>query len=489
MENYSLTECHRANKKGGGICLFVRDDLVFASRTDLSKFDNFVESLFIELEIPYVKTKVVVGIVYRPPCGDVHEFNEYIYDTMCAINNEKKDCFILGDFNINILNEKSSEFINHVISCGFSPTITRPTRISKNSSTLIDNILTNTLLSTCYTLGSSGILPTDLSDHFPIFIKGSSKSTQPVSNGNLLTKRRNFSRNNTAKFIKRISDTKWQQVMNENDTNMAYNAFCDAFTKVHNECFPLENTKSKKSKTNTRSPWITVGLLKSIKTKNRLYRKFKKDPSMQKKAEYSRYRNKLNHLLRVSKKQYYHKQFDDNKDSVKGTWGIINNILGRNKPGRHPDTIVTEQYGPVTDDYLKADEFNNYFVNIGPSLAKDIKTTVPVEANTHTESLNPASLFLFPVTENEVAKIASRSLKSNKSAGFDLFRPGIVKQVIPFILKPLTHIFNLSLASGIFPDQLKIAKVIPIFKQGEPVSVSNYRPISVLSCFPNYLND
>ncbi len=70
-----------------------------------------------------MKEKAIVGIIYRPPSGDMPVFNEYIYSTMCKMNDEKKDCFILGDFNINTLYGKQSEFMNTILSCGFSPLI------------------------------------------------------------------------------------------------------------------------------------------------------------------------------------------------------------------------------------------------------------------------------------------------------------------------------------------------------------------------------
>jgi len=63
----------------------------------------------------------------------------------------------------------------------------------------------------------------------------------------------------------------------------------------------------------------------------------------------------------------------------------------------------------------------------------------------------------------------------------------LIKDVMTFVVKPLTYIFNLSLQIGIFPDSMKIAKVIPIFKNGDTHSFSNYRPISLLSQFSKIL--
>ena len=84
-------------------------------------------------------------------------------------------------------------------------------------------------------------------------------------------------------------------------------------------------------------------------------------------------------------------------------------------------------------------------------------------------------------------KTATDSLDPRKAAGIDNLKPHIVKKVLPFILRPLCHIFNLSLSTGTFPDKLKLAKVIPLFKKGNANTLSNYRPVSILPCFSKIL--
>ncbi|WP_411026933.1 hypothetical protein, partial [Salmonella sp. s55044] len=74
-------------------------------------------------------------------------------------------------------------------------------------------------------------------------------------------------------------------------------------------------------------------------------------------------------------------------------------------------------------------------------------------------------------------------MKPNKAAGYDDFKPGVIKKVMPLIVKPLTRICNVSFNTGVFPDALKIAKIIPIFKKGDSDNYENYRPISLLSYF------
>jgi len=95
------------------------------------------------------------------------------------------------------------------------------------------------------------------------------------------------------------------------------------------------------------------------------------------------------------------------------------------------------------------------------------------------------SIFLYPTTPHEIIELVS-TFKANKSPGYDDVLPKIVKSVIHSfffytIAEPLSTSINVSFDQGIFPDALKIAKVVPIFKSDDRTIVSNYRPVSVLS--------
>ena len=95
-------------------------------------------------------------------------------------------------------------------------------------------------------------------------------------------------------------------------------------------------------------------------------------------------------------------------------------------------------------------------------------------------------MFLFPVTESEVEKVAN-DLKNKLSAGIDDIPDYVVKRCIQVLKKPLANIYNASLELGIFPDQLKIAMVIPLYKKGNKNYISNYRSIAQLSVFSKLL--
>ena len=128
-----------------------------------------------------------------------------------------------------------------------------------------------------------------------------------------------------------------------------------------------------------------------------------------------------------------------------------------------------------------------FFVNIGPTLADDI----PISNDTFSTYLTDAvgdTLFLKPVTQAEIINLVNNT-KSKKSKDHDDIDMCLVKKLIPYLVIPLEHIFNISLQTGVFPDCMKIARVIPLFKNGNINDFTNYRPISLLSQFSKILEN
>ena len=138
----------------------------------------------------------------------------------------------------------------------------------------------------------------------------------------------------------------------------------------------------------------------------------------------------------------------------------------------------------ITETESIAESYNKYFIQIGPKLAKDIGTSNKSfnEYIKKYDTTKPEKV----ISVNEL-KDAFFSLKINKSTGYDDINFNAVKKCFRVLHKPLLHIFNLPLQTGIFPDKLKIARVTPLFKGGENCELGNYRSVSVLPCFSKIL--
>ena len=126
-----------------------------------------------------------------------------------------------------------------------------------------------------------------------------------------------------------------------------------------------------------------------------------------------------------------------------------------------------------------AEIFNNFFSSIGKNLSQNIPPS-STRFSDFLDTPNSKTIFFEPTYKEEITKIVA-NLKERKSPGHDGINNHLLKNIPPQIVDPLVHIINISLATGLVPNYMKIAKVIPIYKKGEKVDVSNHRPISLLT--------
>ena len=125
-----------------------------------------------------------------------------------------------------------------------------------------------------------------------------------------------------------------------------------------------------------------------------------------------------------------------------------------------------------------ADEFNNLFVSIGPQLANNISNTV--SPLSYVDSV-VNSIVISTITTLEVRNIILST--KNISPGWDDIPACVGKKCTDHYIEPLTHIINNSIQEGVFPSELKLARVVPLFKSGDSNQITNFRPISVLTFF------
>jgi len=215
-----------------------------------------------------------------------------------------------------------------------------------------------------------------------------------------------------------------------------------------------------------------------------LYKKCIKEKSIELRAllnqKYKTYKNKLTAILRTAEKQYYQNKLVEVKDNMSKTWKVLNSMMYRNSKFNKLDEIEING-SSETDPKKMADNFNDFFVNIGPNLAKKIPKS-SINANNFLKGDYSQSFFTTPVSDLEITSIIN-SLKNTSSKGYDDIPGHLIKFCVNELSGILAHINNASLSTGVFPDALKLAKIVPIFKNGDKKIVSNYRPISVLSSF------
>ena len=213
-----------------------------------------------------------------------------------------------------------------------------------------------------------------------------------------------------------------------------------------------------------------------MKVRDKLYKKWIITRNYVFLNKYKLYRNKIAIINKISRDCFYN-DILTKSDNTKKMWDNINLLINKKRPSSHIEKLQVDNKRyeqPLTISNC----LNDFFCNVPSTLAAQL----PKSDKSATSYLSQKrKQFRFAqVSEIEVFLLLE-SLDTNKSFGIDKIHPLLLKTAALQIYRPLTFIFNLSINKGIFPDSMKLAKVVPIFKQGSRFVCSNYRPISVLS--------
>ena len=378
----------------------------------------------------------------------------------------------MGDLNIDLLKRSDSQaarLINLMSSYASFCTISKPTRLDalRGSATLIDHIWTSDISNNTLNI----ILWDDLSDHFPI---GSRFNINTKQNSPMSIFRRRFREVDKVAFNTELSNTDLSEIYEMHDANCAYDTFFNIFNTLYNKYFPKERVKVRPIIHQSKAPYMTSVLKDMLREKRRLHRLAKRWPITYKET-YIDYRNRFDRQLKIARDDYFKNLLQTHSGDSKSTWKVINNILGRTK------SIDKQLIEKTNNEITHAEYINRYFIETVEHL-KSQSQDIPEDGYKQYMNL-PAcqSIHLNSVKPVEVRKYIT-SIKT-KACGIDDISPDIVKLSIDVICEPLSFLINLAFKSGIFPGQLKIAKIIPIHKKGNKLKVENKRPISLLNIF------
>ncbi|XP_065642863.1 uncharacterized protein LOC136074468 [Hydra vulgaris] len=397
----------------------------------------------------------------------IAEFNNFYLQTLTEkVSIENKDIIFLGDFNINLLNYDSSndvsDFLDSMCSYSLFPFITQPTRITPQSKSLIDNIFLNFYKPNLI----SGNLTFSLADHLIQFIAIPSRKFEKI---HLKIHRRCFKNFNKKLFLEQLKVTDWDPVIQEENKNINNSTtnFLEIIKKLLDYHAPFKLTTKEKQKTLSK-PWITSRIIKSIKIKNKIHKKFIKCKNQKLKLEYFQrfksYRNQINNLIRYSKKLYYSKYFNETVNNLRNTWKGIKSIINLKSKNHNVLDNLTINNKNITDKKIIANTLNEYFSTIAEKFASNI---IPPrnDFSYYLKNCNPTSFFISPVTPQEIIDYISM-MNPKKGIGPNSIPSKILILASQELSYPLSVIINESFKSGIYPDSFKLAKVIPIFKNG-----------------------
>ena len=366
-----------------GVVVYVRHDLKCTVETP-----NFVEANC--LIIKYNNIFALVALYRSPSHRNTDKFMEFLDDKLTLLKNYQ-NIAIIGDMNINIAPDNSDpsydQYLNTIMSHGLMAAHNLPTR-NKNC---LDHVFLKSKND-----ATTLVLDTYITDHAPVLLNCNLK----IKN---LSNKHSIKRIDHAACVNELTNLDLSSILLCTDSNDATKLLVNSITKVisnHTSTLVVPNRKR------ILKPWITPGLLRCMRNRDKLYIKFKKNPeNLTIKTSYHRYKKFCNCLLKKIKKEYERNEFNRLKNNPKATWELIKNLGNINKPNYCHDLILSS-----TDPLSTANSINKYFSNVGRNLASKIAPlniscqSIPKPNNTPLPSslcsmTSPRSIVLFLVSK------------------------------------------------------------------------------------------
>ena len=273
----------------------------------------------------------------------------------------------------------------------------------------------------------------------------------------------------------------------------------DSFWFVHklsmdvmNEHAPIKKRYIK----HMQAPFMNNTLRKSINVKGMLCRRNEKFHNKHNWELYRKQRNLCTKIRKQSIRTYMLKTCTERKQ-MNGTvfWDMMKPLISDKGSKSNTNITLIDDSKIINDSKDVCCMFNQYFVNVtrgigvhDPIIESDTIDSILNAYNDHESVLyvknnlaSPDHFHFAHVSPKYVLSVI-QSINAKKATGYDMMPPKLVKLSSPYLCYPLCTIINICIDQGVFPDSMKHAEIVPIFKKGDKMEKSNYRPVSILSC-------
>jgi hypothetical protein len=457
LPGYSYYRIDRTSKRGGG--LFTMIDSRLPSKLIDSFISDEIELMHVSIQLGFISSHFI--LIYRPPSASVPLFVRRLSGYLDNLRLYSAPVVLIGDFNINYLSkhDSSRSLKTFLRSYDLTCLIDAPTRFSKTCSTLIDYLVVNSRASR--SIFRTAIAPASFSDHSaivadwgkPIKLRAPTTSIDAHS----------MTTDSIHKFVNKLknNDLDWTNV------DSAVSSLILSTHRTIDSCFPKKKKNLKVSKISALD-WFSNDVRVAAQNRDIAHSKFLTSGSIADLQLYRIYRNNCNVLINCAKRSYFARMLHQHANNPKRVWSILNQFHRPSKSSRSASIIPSSSI------------FNSHFISSVSTLALIYPDTDP-----STFVPNIASNFNFcPFTFREVdvatvTRYFSRVLL--KGPGPNAIHPRFLKLAPDQFCRIITKLVNFSFSDCVFPHILKVAKVIPIHKNGSQEDVSNYRPVSTLS--------
>jgi exonuclease III len=463
----------RKDRQGGGVCAYISENIVHKRLKEIEPPD--IDLLWLELKL--MNKRVIVGVGYRPPRqskAEVEQFMDQFTDSLNkAINLGAESLIILGDFNdrctkwdsTHELSDLKNDFYDLIQVSDLVQLVNEPTHIGPTSASLIDLVITD---SPGY-VKSVDLLPPIGSRHATVYVDFLITYQRDK---NYMRQVWDYDKGDYAKLNEAIRAYRWDEGLGlDNDINTKTETWTKTYLQLCSESIPNRVIKVKPRDL----PWFTHECKCLIRTRNRLYNKFKRTRRIEDETVWKNKAREVRVSLNLARLKYRHDMMDSLSDpnlAPKKYWSLVKRIYGSKKGMGIPVLEVGSKNLSTSTD--KANAFT-YFFKAQQALIEPIGHSLP-----DIEMLTDNRLGHVNTTPWEVKNILN-SLDLGKAHGGDGVSVRMLRETSTSINEPLSALINDSFSQGIVPMVWKRANISPVHKKNSRSEVSNYRPISLLS--------
>lgn len=457
---------------GGGVLVAVNKQYSSRRREDLERFP---ESLWVEIECSS-RERILIGLFYLPPQTTPDDFQRCLADIENTINDSQgSNILILGDFNapginwtqFNVLtgNFYCKQKCNYLLNFTSFLDLRQHNNILNDQGNALDLCFSNT--DGIHVARSElSMVPED--SYHPALDVVLSIFDPPVlspSNGPSPHTSYKYSAGDYTGMYHHLSGVDWASILESSDINGQVYLLTTVVQEAMDMYIPLKTSKK------SRFPiWFSRELRTLLKRKDFLHRRFKKSGLPKWEVEFKICRKRCKKILNRDRQAHSDSVESDLVKNPKKFWRYAKSRLGKNIESE----IVLNQHSDSAKGMseLFADHFASVYIN-----NNNCSSSILPHSDVFGDSLGSV------VVDEECVRLCIKKMKPTLSAGHDGIPAAIVKAYHELLTPILCTIFNNSLTSGIFPDDWKLAVVVPVLKSGNSGDVLNYRPISLLSSF------